>query len=146
MSTHKYFNLGRFVQAHDMLYETALKEIKSGKKQSHWMWFIFPQVIGLGHSSIATYYAIADLNEAIAFLKHPLLGEHIREISGALLNLQETNPTKVFGYPDDLKLKSSMTLFNEASPEETVFKEVLNKFFNGEKDDITISFLNNKKE
>lgn len=134
-------NLERFREAHQYSYETALKEIKNGRKETCWMWYIFPQIAGLGCSSTSRYYAIADLHEAREYLLDPVLGSHLIEISQELLKLKTDDVYLVFGFPDNQKLKSSMTLFSEAAPEESVFKEVLDKFFMGEKDMATLKYL-----
>lgn len=133
-------DLERFVKAQEENYETALNEIKQGRKRSHWMWYIFPQIKGLGHSPIAQYYSIQDKNEAENYLKHPILSKRLVEISEELLKLDNDNASEVFGYPDDMKLKSSMTLFYLVS-ENNVFKKVLEKFFCGKLDERTIEIL-----
>lgn len=125
------YDLSRFESAHHRDYNKALGEIKNGRKTSHWMWYIFPQIHGLGFSSTAQFYAIRSLEEAVAFLDDPYLGGNLIEISTALLALETNNPTKVFGFPDDLKLKSSMTLFKFASHGPSVFDAVLEKYYNG---------------
>jgi uncharacterized protein (DUF1810 family) len=131
-------NLERFLSAQERSYETALAEIKSGRKQSHWMWYIFPQIHGLGFSETSKFYAIKDLEEAKEFLAHPVLGQRLISICNDLLKLHDNNANKIFGTPDDLKLKSSMTLFSslDANP---VFDLVLEKFFNGAKDARTLA-------
>ncbi len=134
-------DLERFLKAQDKDYEQALKEIKKGRKTSHWIWYIFPQIAGLGFSSTSKYYSIKDKNEAIEYLKNNTLKHRLIEICEALLSLESDDATYVMGYPDDLKLKSSMTLFSEVSDID-VFKKVLDKFYNGEKDEMTISLLN----
>ena len=133
-------NLERFLSAQENDYDIALSEIKNGRKQSHWMWYIFPQIQGLGYSSMAQFYAIKDREEAVAFLQHPVLGTRLIEITEALLCLKENDATKVMGYPDDLKLKSSMTLFYAVSDKE-IFKSVLDKFFGGKLDKRTLDIL-----
>ena len=133
-------NLERFVNAQEESYEIALNEIKKGRKRSHWMWYIFPQIKGLGHSSTAQYYAIQNRAEAEAYLAHPVLSKRLLEISEELLKIESDDASEVFGYPDDLKLKSSMTLFSLIS-KKTVFKRVLDKFFDGEIDDRTVELL-----
>ena len=132
--------LGRFVSAQEYDYEIALLEIRKGRKQSHWMWYIFPQIQGLGYSPTAQYYAIENRKEAVEYLKHPILGTRLIEISEALLSLKENDATRIMGYPDDLKLKSSMTLFYEISKND-IFKKVLDKYFEGEMDDKTLKIL-----
>ena len=133
-------NLERFISAQESDYAIALSEIKGGRKRSHWIWYIFPQIQGLGYSSMAQFYAIKDKEEAIAYLKHPILGKRLVEITEALLDLQENNASLIMGYPDDLKLKSSMTLFYVVSAQD-IFKKVLDKYFSGELDQKTISIL-----
>jgi len=133
-------NLERFVEAQKHSYSAALSEIKSGRKRSHWMWYIFPQIKGLGYSSTAQYYAIQSREEAEAYLKHPALGKRLVEISEELLRLKSSNAREVFGYPDDMKLKSSMTLFFLVSGE-TIFRQVIDKFFGGEMDERTKELL-----
>lgn len=134
-------DLERFLKAQEKDYEQALNEIKSGRKIGHWIWYIFPQISGLGFSSTSKYYSIKDKNEAIEYLKNKTLKNRLIEICEALLSLESDDATYVMGYPDDLKLKSSMTLFDEVSDID-VFKKVLDKFYKGEKDEMTISLLN----
>jgi len=138
-------DLTRFKKAQELDYETALAEIRSGQKQSHWMWYIFPQLAGLGFSEISQYYGIKGIEEARAYLADDFLRSHLVEISESLLALESNNATQVMGYPDDLKLKSSMTLFLLASghdskyeKEAKVFKAVLEKYFDGEMDGQTV--------
>jgi uncharacterized protein (DUF1810 family) len=139
------YNLERFVDAQQRTYQTALAEVSNGRKQSHWMWFIFPQIQGLGFSETAKYYAIQDPREAAAFLLHPVLGSNLLGICNALLRLQSSNAHEIFGSPDDLKLKSSMTLFTSLNELDPVFEAVLNKFFGGEKDHHTLRILEQLK-
>ena len=134
-------NLDRFLKAQASIYDAALREICAGQKRSHWIWYIFPQIQGLGFSSTAQYYAIADLDEAKAYLQEPTLRARLIEISEALLALESSDPTRVMGYPDDLKLRSSMTLFAEAEPECQVFQKVLDKYYGGRKDLRTLEIL-----
>lgn len=133
----------RFIEAQKNSYDTALMEIRTGRKKSHWIWYIFPQIQGLGFSSTARYYAIKDREEAEAYMAHSVLRQRLIEISEALLELESDDAREVMGYPDDLKLKSSMTLFAEIS-EEPVFSRVLNKFFQGEVDERTLQILEEK--
>lgn len=131
-------DLKRFLDAQENDFERALAEIKNGRKRSHWMWYIFPQIAGLGFSSTAQLYAIRDLAEAGDYLAHPVLGARLIEISDALLRIEGKTANQIFGSPDDMKLKSSMTLFailDETSP---VFQRVLDKYFNGAKDARTL--------
>ena len=134
-------DLSRFIMAQETDYERALSEIRSGHKRSHWIWYIFPQIAGLGFSSTAQYYAIKDREEAEDCLKNDLLRERLVEISEALLQLELNDAGDVMGYPDDLKLRSSMTLFHEVAPEIDVFQKVLDKFFEGKPDQKTIELL-----
>lgn len=136
----KYMSLERFVKAQEGSYEIALNEIRQGQKRSHWMWYIFPQIKGLGYSSTAQYYAIQDENEAENYLNHPILSKRLMEISEELLKLDSNNASEVFGYPDDMKLKSSMTLFFLVSEQE-IFEKVLDKFFDGKIDRKTVEIL-----
>lgn len=137
----KQFDLDRFIKAQERDYEAALKEIRQGRKRSHWIWYIFPQIAGLGHSSTSQYYAIGSMEEAEAYMENTYLRGHLLEISEALLLLESGDPGQVMGYPDDLKLCSSMTLFAEAAPEEPVFQAVLDKYFGGKKDQRTLDIL-----
>ena len=134
-------DLSRFTSAHKQSYRIALEEIKSGHKYSHWMWYIFPQIHGLGKSFTSRYYAIQSLEEATLFLKDPYLGKNLIEISYALLNLATNNATEVFGRPDDRKIKSSMTLFSLIADADSVFQKVLDKYFEGRQDDRTLRIL-----
>ena len=133
--------LDKFVSAQARDYACALAEIKSGRKRSHWMWYIFPQLQGLGFSPTAQYYGIRDLEQAKDYMAHPVLGPRLVEISGALLSLPGSNPSAVMGYPDDLKLCSCMTLFELAAPEEPVFARVLEKYYGGRRDSLTLRLL-----
>jgi uncharacterized protein (DUF1810 family) len=136
------FDLQRFVDAQDGgTYEQALSELRNGSKRSHWMWFVFPQLAGLGRSETARFYAIADLAEARAYLAHPVLGPRLVECARALTGLDTQDAVAVFGGIDAQKLHSSMTLFTRAAPDEPVFAAVLQQFFNGTEDDGTTSRL-----
>lgn len=134
-------DLKRFLDAQQRDYATALSEIKSGRKRSHWIWYIFPQIDGLGFSEMSKRYAITDLPEAVAYLNHPVLGKRLKEIAGALLELKSNDAKQVMGSPDDLKLRSSMTLFAQVPGAEPVFEAVLKKYFQGEKDKATLQQL-----
>ena len=131
-------DLNRFVEAQKDDYQTALGEIKSGRKKSHWMWYIFPQIAGLGRSSTAQYYSIKNLEEAKALLEDPYLGTNLKEITAALLGLDGNDPIAVFGHIDSMKLKSSMTIFGLVSEEGSIFQQVLDKYYGGDKDQRTI--------
>ncbi len=135
------YDLDRFLKGQARNYDAALQEIREGCKRSHWMWYVFPQIQGLGYSSTAQYYAIRDLGEAKAYLQHPILRERLLEISNALLALDSHNASAVFGWPDDMKLRSSMTLFAQAEPSCDVFQRVLDQYFNGKMDENTLSIL-----
>ena len=135
-------DLSRFIKAQENSYEEALSEIKSGRKKGHWMWFIFPQFKGLGFTETSNYYSIKDLDEAKRYLSHPILGERLKLITKELLALNENNPNKVFGSPDDLKLKSSMTLFAAIdASQENIFNAALDKLFNGQTDHNTLTLI-----
>ena len=133
--------LERYIKAQEDSFETALNEIKNGKKESCWMWYIFPQIEGLGLSDLSVYYAIRNLDEAKEYLADPVLGKRLLEISTAVAELPETNATKIFGSPDDLKLHSCMTLFHCADPDEKVFQIVLDKYFDGKLDEKTLQII-----
>lgn len=134
-------SLQKFLDAQQGDYEIALSEIKNGRKRSHWMWYIFPQIHGLGFSETSRFYAIKNMEEAEEYLHHPVLGKRLIEISNALLDLDTEDAYSIFGSPDDLKLKSSMTLFASLSETAPAFQSVLKKFFNGENDERTQSII-----
>lgn len=136
-------DLERFVAAQDEhgTYAAALAELRAGRKRSHWMWFVFPQVAGLGRSPIAQAYALADLAEARAYLAHDVLGPRLRECCRALLGLEGVSAERVLGGIDAVKLRSSMTLFALADPSETLFADVLDRFYAGEQDERTVGLL-----
>ena len=134
-------DLSRFLKAQEYSYDQALQEIRAGRKRSHWMWYIFPQIQGLGFSSTAQYYAIQDLSEAKDYLAHPVLGARLKEISEALLELDGLSAHQIFGYPDDLKLCSCMTLFRMADLDCDIFEKVLEKYYDGEPDNLTVRIL-----
>ncbi len=136
------YNLERFTDAQEGVYQRALKEIKNGRKQSHWMWFIFPQVAGLGFSETTRFYAIRDIAEASHYMQHPVLGFRLIEISQALLGIEGKTANQIFGSPDDLKLKSCMTLFSALPDANPVFESVIRKYFNGVKDARTLGIVN----
>ena len=137
----KEYDLNRFLKAQELMYPWALREIKNGRKQTHWMWFIFPQLKALGQSNTALYYGIEDLDEAKQYLAHPVLGTRLKEISKVLLNLKTNDPYRVMGDIDGLKLCSSMTLFAEVEGYDSVFGKVIDKYYNGNKDMNTIHIL-----
>lgn len=133
--------LTRFLDAQNQLYLKALAEVGNGQKESHWMWFVFPQIKGLGFSETAKFYGITDLEEAEAYLAHPVLGKHLIEISEALLKIEDKTATEIFGTPDDMKLRSCMTLFSKVPGADEIFEKVLNKYFGGSQDDYTEELL-----
>jgi uncharacterized protein (DUF1810 family) len=133
------FDLQRFVAAQAQTYDQALAELRAGRKRTHWMWFVFPQIAGLGRSGMAQRFAIRDLDEAKAYLAHPLLGPRLISAAKALTALDTENAAEVFGSVDAMKLHSSMTLFAHAAPDEPVFREVLDHYFGGREDDATTS-------
>jgi len=133
----------RFIEAQEDVYETALKEIPSDRKRSQWMWFIFPQLKGLGRSSTSMYYGLDDVEEAREYLNNPILGVRLREITKELLRLPDNNPHFIFGSPDDMKLRSCMTLFDAIEPN-SIFQQVIDKFFQCRQDTRTLSILNRK--
>ena len=135
------FDLNRFLRAQEGIYTQALAEIKSGRKRSHWMWFIFPQVEGLGFSPISKLYAIKSLAEARGYLEHPVLGKRLLECAGVLLAVKGRSAAEIFGYPDDLKLKSCMTLFAQATEPGSVFERVLAIYYDGKRDEQTLMIL-----
>ena len=134
-------DLDRFVAAQDGSYPTALAELRAGRKRGHWMWFVFPQIAGLGSSPTAQRYAISGLEEARAYLAHPVLGPRLVEASRALTSLDATDPVAVLGSIDALKLRSSMTLFAHADPDQPVFTAVLDQYYGGAEDEATLSRL-----
>ena len=141
MNSEDPYDLQRFVTAQEDHYDDALEEIQSGAKKTHWMWYIFPQFAGLGQSMVSARYAIRSVDEAKAYLAHPVLGARLIEIARATLNVEGRNAREVFGSPDDLKLKSCSTLFAHVSPDQSVFHELLNKYFGGLADGYTLRLL-----
>ncbi len=137
-------DLARFVRAQERDYEKALAEIRSGRKQSHWMWYIFPQFDGLGVSSTSRHYAIKSVAEAEAYLRHPVLGPRLVEIAQAAVEVEGRSALGVFGTPDDMKLQSCATLFASVSPAGSVFHRLLDRYFGGEADDKTRGLLGRK--
>jgi uncharacterized protein (DUF1810 family) len=136
------YNLTRFTSAQERIYDAVLAELRSGQKRSHWIWFIFPQLEGLGHSPTARHYAIKSIGEAREYLEHPLLGARLLECAEAVMAVEGRSVSAIFGYPDDLKLKSSMTLFASVTQNpHSVFLRVLEKYFHGEQDERTLQLL-----
>ena len=141
MTDHDPYDLTRFVEAQAGDYETAIAEIRSGRKRSHWMWYVFPQLDGLGQSPISKKYSIKSIGEAEAYLRHPVLGPRLLEIMTAVVDLQGRSALEIFGSPDDLKLRSCATLFAAVSPPGSVFHQVLDRYFAGEPDSKTLALL-----
>jgi len=141
MAASDPFDLNRFIEAQRGVYDSALAEIRRGRKAGHWMWFIFPQIAGLGASSTARHYAIGSLEEAQAYLRHQELGQRLRTCAAAAADLRGRTALEVFGHPDDLKLRSSMTLFELADVDDPVFGRVLDTLCGGERDEATLRVI-----
>jgi len=139
------FDLSRFTSAQDNIYGSVLTELRNGRKRTHWMWYIFPQVDGLGHSATSKHYAIKSLEEARQYLNHPILGPKLLECAEAVLAVEGRSASEIFGYPDDFKLRSSMTLFAYVAAPGSVFSRILDKYFNGEQDSLTLQILDKLK-
>jgi uncharacterized protein (DUF1810 family) len=139
------FNLSRFVSAQAMNYNDVLKELSIGQKRTHWMWYIFPQIDGLGHSPTSKHYAIKSKEEALQYLKHPVLGTRLLECVKIILDIEGRSASEIFGSPDDLKLRSSMTLFAYVTNTEPMFAHVLDKYFQGKRDIRTLNLLEQHK-
>src|SRR5258707_2252764 len=135
------FNLQRFVDAQDRAYDIVLAELRAGAKRSHWIWFVFPQLRGLGHSATAVRYGILSLDEARAYLANPVLGPRLRECARLVTRIDGRSADDIFGWPDNLKVRSSMTLFARATDDNADFRGVLDKFYNGEEDPATVELL-----
>lgn len=135
------FDLQRFVDAQDRVYGTVIDELRSGRKRSHWIWFIFPQLRGLGHSPTAAHFGISSIYEARAYLAHDLLGPRLRECTRLVSRIDGRSAGDIFGFPDDLKVRSSMTLFTRATDDNTDFVAVLEKFYEGIQDPATVERL-----
>ena len=133
--------LQRFVDAQQPVFAAVLSELRAGRKRSHWMWFIFPQVAGLGHSATSKTFAVSSLTEAAAYLAHPTLGPRLRECAALVAGIDGRSVDEIFGHPDDLKFHSSMTLFARAAPGEPIFASCLQKYFGGEPDPQTVELL-----
>lgn len=135
------YNLHRFLTAQAPTYDTVLTELRAGRKSSHWIWFIFPQIASLGHSTTAQQFAITSLDEAKAYLQHPVLGQRLRECTKLVLNVEGRRADEIFPYPDNLKFRSCMTLFMTASTDNTIFQDALLKYFDGKPDPHTLDLL-----
>ena len=140
-ATNDPFDLQRFVDAQDRIYDTVIDELTAGRKRSHWMWFIFPQLRGLGSSPTAVRFAISSADEARAYLAHELLGPRLRECARLVAQIDGRSAEEIFGWPDDMKLRSSMTLFARAADDNADFVAVLEKFYGGEEDPATLALL-----
>ena len=134
-------NLHRFLSAQAPTYDTVLAELRAGRKSSHWIWFIFPQIAGLGRSGTAQQFAIGSLDEAKAYLQHPTLGPRLRECTQLVLDVEGRSAEEIFGYPDHLKFRSCMTLFLTAAPDNALFNAALLKYFDGKPDQLTLDLL-----
>jgi uncharacterized protein (DUF1810 family) len=139
------FDLQRFVDAQESVIDDVRAELSAGRKRSHWMWFVFPQIEGLGHSQMAQHYAIRSREEAEAYLAHPVLGSRLLELTATLNGLENTRAEDVFGYPDDLKFHSSMTLFAHCAADPTVFETALNCYFGGRQDEATLKLCGDSR-
>ena len=139
------YNLSRFIEAQERTYKGAMLELARGRKDSHWTWYIFPQIDGLGNSETTKIYSIKSLEEGRAYLKHPILGQRLVDACEILLNLKDVSINEVMGFPDDLKLLSSMTLFELAGNHNSIFSEIINLYFEGERDNKTIEIVAKKK-
>lgn len=135
------YNLHRFLDAQAPVYDTVVAELRAGRKSSHWIWFIFPQIAGLGHSEMAQQFAIGSLDEAKAYLQHPILGPRLRACTQLVLDVNDRSAEEIFGYPDYLKFRSCMTLFLTAATDNTIFNDALLKYFNGKPDQLTLDLL-----
>ncbi len=135
------FDLERFVQAQDPVYASVLAELRAGHKRTHWMWFVFPQIAGLGTSAVAQRYAIGSADEAAAYLAHPVLGRRLRECAGIVAALDGDDAGAIFSHPDELKFHSSMSLFADVAPDEAVFQACIDKYFEGQPDAETLARL-----
>jgi len=135
------YALQRFVEAQDPVYRQVLAELRAGDKLSHWMWFVFPQIAGLGHSPMARRYAISSMLEAVSYLRHPVLGTRLRECTQLVLAVEGRSATDIFGTPDDLKFRSSMTLFAHATPDNALFCRAIDQYFSGTFDQATCDRL-----
>ena len=141
MTRNDSYGLNRFVEAQRGNYDQAIAELRAGSKQSHWMWYVFPQLAGLGRSSMSIRYAIKSADEARAYLDHPVLGRRLIECAEAVLAIENRSAHEIFGSPDDLKLRSSATLFAHVSPQHSVFERILEKYFNNKPDPRTLEKL-----
>ncbi|HEY0242090.1 MAG TPA: DUF1810 domain-containing protein [Gemmatimonadaceae bacterium] len=135
------YDLNRFIEAQNTNYEDAVSELREGRKRSHWMWYVFPQITGLGNSAMSYRYGITSADEARAYLAHPVLGTRLIECAEAVLTIRNRSANEIFGSPDDLKLKSSATLFAQVSPPGSVFEQILDKYYSSERDSRTLALI-----
>lgn len=135
------YNLQRFIEAQDQVYAAVLDELRAGEKRSHWMWYIFPQIKGLAHSVMAQQFAITSREEAKTYLEHPVLGSRLRECTRLVLNVEGRSAEQIFYYPDNLKFRSCMTLFMDATTGNNIFQDSLHKYFEGQPDESTLDIL-----
>jgi uncharacterized protein (DUF1810 family) len=140
------YNLQRFIAVQDQVYATVLDELRAGKKRGHWMWYIFPQIIGLGHSVMSQQYAITSQEEAKAYLEHPVLGLRLSECTKLVMKVEGRSAEQIFNYPDNLKFRSSMTLFSQATIGNNIFHDALLKYFGGTPDQLTIDILRRSRK
>jgi len=139
------YDLDRFVRAQQVDYDRALSEIRGGRKRTHWMWYIFPQIAGLGRSWASLHYAISGIGEAEAYLRHPVLGPRLLKCAEAVLHHEELTASAIFGHPDDMKLRSSATLFASVSPAGSPFHRIIDRFFQGQPDEKTCRLLQSQR-
>lgn len=140
-NTSDPFDLQRFVDEQDRVYDDVRAELRSGRKRTHWMWFVFPQIAGLGHSPMAQRYAISSLREAQAYLSHPILGLRLRECAQLVTRVEGRSARDILGPPDDMKFRSCLTLFAHATEDNQIFRDALQKYFGGEEDPLTVAML-----
>lgn len=145
MTNANTFDLSRFINAQESIYDSVLAELTNGRKRTHWMWYIFPQIDGLGHSPTSKYYAIKSIEEARQYLNHPVLGTRLLECAEAVFAIEGRSISEIFAYPDNLKLKSSMTLFASVADQCSVFARILDKYFDGERDALTLQLVEKLK-
>jgi uncharacterized protein (DUF1810 family) len=135
------YNLERFVEAQEPVYDSVLQELRAGQKRSHWMWYVFPQVRGLGVTSMSQRYAIGSLEEAAAYSEHPILGLRLRECTRLVMDVEGRSAEQIFGHPDNLKFRSCMTLFERSATDNAIFRDALLKYFGGQPDQLTLDIL-----
>ena len=139
------YELRRFVEAQNQVYEAVLDELRAGEKRGHWMWYVFPQIEGLGVSAMARAYAISSQDEAEVYAEHPILGLRLRECTHLVMNVEERSAAQIFGYPDHLKFRSCITLFEHSTTDKGIFRDALLKYFDGKPDQLTIDILKKQR-